>query len=167
MINIFNSLLHGTIFGALANLMVVIILKVNPRYEMKSYPKEILDCVSPQTKQERLGFLRWALPMMLSIIIYLVITVISSYKGMVVSFFTVFLHIFIMCSIWNLIDLLIMDWLIFCYISPKFMALPGTEGHRGYKNYKYHFVGFLKGIVISTIASFVLGGICTLLLTTI
>jgi hypothetical protein len=32
-------------------------------------------------------------------------------------------------------------------------VLPGTEGHKGYKNYRFHFYAFLKGNVIVSIVS--------------
>jgi hypothetical protein len=51
----------------------------------------------------------------------------------------------------NVFDLLILDWLMFCTITPSFVVIKGTEGNRGYKNYRFHFVGFLKGILITFI----------------
>ena len=69
------------------------------------------------------------------------------------------LHIFVMCIVWNSVDLLVMDWLIFCTIQPKFMILPGSEGHPAYKDYYFHFRGFLIGCVYSAIGGVVCGGI--------
>jgi len=43
-------------------------------------------------------------------------------------------------------DLLVIDWLFFCTIQPRAMVLPGTEGMVGYRDYRFHFIGFLKGL---------------------
>ena len=48
--------------------------------------------------------------------------------------------------VFNLYDLLILDWLLFCTLQPRAMVLPGTEGMAGYRDYRFHFIGFLKGL---------------------
>jgi hypothetical protein len=53
--------------------------------------------------------------------------------------------------LFNLVDWLILDWLIVCTITPKFMVLPGTEGMAGYKNYGIHFRGFLIGTILACV----------------
>lgn len=39
----------------------------------------------------------------------------------------------------NLVDWLVVDWLILCWWTPKFVVIPGTEGHPAYKDYGFHF----------------------------
>lgn len=51
----------------------------------------------------------------------------------------------------NIFDLIILDWLFFCTIQPRSMVLPGTEGMTGYSDYRFHFVGFLKGVGFSAV----------------
>jgi hypothetical protein len=48
--------------------------------------------------------------------------------------------------VFNVFDLIVLDWLIFCTIQPRAIVLPGTEGMPGYRDYRFHFIGFLKGI---------------------
>lgn len=45
----------------------------------------------------------------------------------------------------SLADLIILGWIIFCVITPNFIVIPGTRGAAGYKDYRFHFFGFLKG----------------------
>ena len=49
-----KALIEGLIFAIAMCGWIALILKVNPRYEMKSYPKEILDTIPAQTKEENL-----------------------------------------------------------------------------------------------------------------
>lgn len=156
---IYRIILDGLILSFLMAVTIISILRLNPRYEMKSYPKEILNEVEPQTEEEKQGFLRIALPMMILIFIFLVDRVRSAYLNSYVTYVLLFLHTFFILMIWNTIDLLFMDWLLFCTITPNFIILPGTKGNKGYKNYKYHFIGFLKGIVISAFCSLAIAAI--------
>ena len=44
-------------------------------------------------------------------------------------------------------DLLIVDWLIVCTIRPNVIVPSGTEHCAGWKDYGFHFKGFLHGCV--------------------
>lgn len=61
--------------------------------------------------------------------------------------------------VFNLYDLLILDWLLFCTIQPKAMVLPGTEGMAGYRDYRFHFIGFLKGLGFCAVGGLLFSGI--------
>ena len=60
--------------------------------------------------------------------------------------------------VFNVFDLLILDWLFFCTIQPRPMVLPGTEGMAGYRNYRFHFIGFLKGLGFCAVVGLVVAG---------
>jgi hypothetical protein len=51
--------------------------------------------------------------------------------------------------VFNVFDLLVLDFLFFCTIQPRMMVLPGTEGMAGYRDYRFHAVGFLKGLAFT------------------
>ncbi|MEW5939791.1 MAG: hypothetical protein AB1750_09035, partial [Chloroflexota bacterium] len=75
------------------------------------------------------------------------------------TFLPLFVLVFIEVFTFNLWDLLVIDWLIFNTLQPKFIFLPGTEGMAGYKDYYFHFKGFLTGIVFSLVSALILSGI--------
>ena len=68
-----------------------------------------------------------------------------------VPFFPAFAFSAITLLVFNVFDLIILDWLFFCTIQPRSMVLPGTEGLAGYRDYRFHFIGFLKGLGFSAI----------------
>jgi hypothetical protein len=72
--------------------------------------------------------------------------------GGTIPFPTAFVHLFVMFSVFNLVDLVLLDWPLVA-IAPRFMVIPGTEGAAGYKDYRFHFHGFLIGTVLILIAS--------------
>ena len=75
------------------------------------------------------------------------------------SFFAVLIYVFIIGMMWNAIDLLVMDWLLVCSITPKIVVIEGTEGCKGYKDYMFHFKGFLIGCVYTAIMAIIFSGI--------
>jgi hypothetical protein len=58
--------------------------------------------------------------------------------------------------VFNTFDLILLDWLLFCTVQPRLMVLPGTEGMPGYRNYRFHFVGFLKGLSFCVVGGLVI-----------
>jgi hypothetical protein len=73
-----------------------------------------------------------------------------------VSFLSALVFGMISVFVFNLFDLLILDWLLFCTIQPRIMVLPGTEGMAGYRDYRFHFVGFLKGLGFCVVGGLVI-----------
>ncbi len=61
--------------------------------------------------------------------------------------------------VFNIFDLIVLDWLLFCTIQPRPMILPGTEGMAGYRDYRFHFVGFLKGLGFCTVGGLLIAGL--------
>jgi hypothetical protein len=51
------------------------------------------------------------------------------------NFLEIALTAFGVVFLFNLVDWLVLDWLILCAITPKFVVLPGTAGMPGYKEY--------------------------------
>ncbi|MDP4092660.1 MAG: hypothetical protein Q8920_04795 [Bacillota bacterium] len=160
-----RALIDGLIFSVMFGGMVSLIEILNPRYELHNYPQEIRKSVKPKTKEEQKRFKLLAVPMLLILFIFLMATVIHSYIALDVSYFVLFLHYLIIFMTWNIFDLLIMDWLIFCTLTPKFLIIPGTENNPAYKDFKFHLKGDLgKGTVLAFICAIFTSGICFLLL---
>ena len=72
-------------------------------------------------------------------------------------FLPAFVYGFIAVFVFNLFDLLVLDWLLFCTIQPRMMVLPGTQGMAGYRDYRFHFIGFLKGLGFCLFGGLVIG----------
>jgi hypothetical protein len=70
---------------------------------------------------------------------------------------------YVVLLVFNAFDLVIVDWLVFCAIRPRWIVLPGTEGMPGYGDYRFHFVAFLKGLVLCAVASLVVALLWTAL----
>jgi hypothetical protein len=156
-----SILVYGVILSAANGLIIMAALYFNPRLLMRSYPKEIKQAVQPQTAKEKKQAIYLGI-LFLAVLIGLTLVSTLAFKhvqGGEISFRTAFAHLFGVSMVFNAADWLIIDWLIFCTILPKFLVIPGTEGHPGYKNYFFHFKGFLTGTVLLGLLSVLLAWI--------
>ena len=62
----------------------------------------------------------------------------------------------------NVFDLIILDWLFFCTIQPRSMVLPGTEGMAGYRDGRFHFIGFLKRLRFNAVGGLLIAVLWTI-----
>lgn len=168
MMDLIQLLAHSFIFGLLLSAVMVIsfILAalVNPEIWLKDYPPDIRENFGPMsaraTQQRTLvGIPVFAL--MTGIIVYS-IAQLAPIKGSEPSFVDIFVSVFVILFVFNLVDLLILDWLIFVTIRPRIIVLPGTEGAAGYSDYGFHLRASLKGLAGSFVASLLIAGIAVL-----
>lgn len=67
------------------------------------------------------------------------------------GFLSLWLYAFGIAFTYNVWDWLVLDWLVFCTLTPKRFVIPGSEGHPAYKEYAFHFRGFLTGTAFSAV----------------
>ncbi|WMT43098.1 nitroreductase [Paenibacillus sp. D2_2] len=155
--DISRSFIEGLILSVGFLIILILSLAVNPRIWLKDYPKDIQRMTTSQTPHEKKQMHKLGIPLGLLVIIPLVFSLVLDSQQ--ITFWQAFIHFYVLFTIVSLADLIILDWLIFCLITPKFIVIPGTEGAKGYKNYLFHFIGFLKGCVILAVLSFLLSSI--------
>jgi hypothetical protein len=156
-----RTLLDGMILTILASIYIIITLKYNPRIWLQDYPKDIQNMVPPKTGREKRLSLILGIPF---IILLLGVPFLSTLAMGLrsrgdVGFIPLFVNAFSVTFVFNIIDWLVLDWLMFCTITPRFVVIPGTEGAAGYKNYFFHFRGFLIGTLLSIVGGLIIAGI--------
>jgi hypothetical protein len=153
-----NILLDGAVLSVLATLFILVSLYVNPRIWLQDYPEGIQAAVPPKTEAEKRLSLIFGIPFLLVLFsVPLISTITLKHKADGhFAFSSLFLNAAGVAFTFNLIDWLLLDWLMFCAITPKFVIIPGTEGMQEYKDYFFHFRGFLTGTVFSAVAGLVI-----------
>ncbi|MBN1265265.1 MAG: hypothetical protein JXA25_07215 [Anaerolineales bacterium] len=151
-------LTDGAILSGLASLFIVISLRLYPRIWLHDYPADIQAAVPSKTPQEKKLSLLWGIPFMLLLLAVPLFSTLTleQQAGGTIPFWTLFLHAFGIVLIFNLFDWLILDWLMFCTITPEFLVIPGSEGMSGYKDYWFHFRGFLFGTLFSAFGGLII-----------
>ena len=144
MLDTTRILQDGAFLSVVASTYLLLLLRFNPRIFLGHYPKEIREIVPPRSKQER------RISLLLGLLIGAPITSALLWRTATLgshSFWNLFAYAFGVLFIFNLVDLLILDWLIVCWFEPRWLILPGTEHVVIPKQYLHHFKGFLVGTV--------------------
>ena len=132
----------GAFLSVVASICLLLLLRFNPRIFLKRFPKEIREVVPPKSEKEQrvsilLGLLIGA--PCASALFWRTATLQSH------SFRDHFAYAFGVLFIFNVVDLVILDWLIVCWFKPQWSMLPGTA-HIAIPNpYLHHFKEFLTG----------------------
>jgi bacteriorhodopsin len=153
-----NLLLHLLIYNLAASILIYGSLAYNPRIWLHRMPPEVRSKVPEKTPEERKLFIGIALPFVLLLFVYPVVYVVREGTTLLVSSGMLFAF-FVGFALW---DTLVLDLLIFCKFTPRFVIISGTS-REDYSNMKYHLVSGAKGLAMSAIFSGLLGPVIALL----
>jgi hypothetical protein len=150
--------LWGVIFGVVFSIAMLIIGRVNAEMILNDYPPDIRAKFGPMSEKTRKQANLASLPLLatLGLVVVLGLGQLRNLTGGL-TFLNTFIVVTTIFQMWNLIDLVFLDWFLLMTLKPRFMVLPGTEGMAGYSDFGFHFRKFLNGIVFTLI----LGGIVT------
>ena len=159
MVDIQKILIDGAILSALASIFIILTMRFGPRIWLHDYPKEIQAMVPPKTDQEKRLSLQLGIPFMLLLLAVPLLSTLwfRNSAGENATFVSLAAHAFGVILVFNLVDWLLLDWLMFCTITPSWVVIPGSEGAPGYKDYGFHFRGFLKGVLFSALGGAIIG----------
>jgi hypothetical protein len=154
-------LIHAVVYIVLATAILLALVLYNPRLMLQDYPPAIKAIVPPKTEAEKRLSTRLGLPFLLVLFAYPVYVTFAfqARSGGEASFLLLWVFAFGIAFAFNLWDWLVLDWLIFCTITPKRFVISGTEGHLAYKDYFFHFRGFLIGTLFSAVMGLIAAGI--------
>ncbi len=156
-----HALIYGVILSGVLFTLILGLVRINPEIMLKDYPPDIQAKYGPmseRSKRQRLLVAVFFIAVLLGIVTLSFQSVGINPEGDI-PFFAAFIHLFVMFSVFNLLDWLVLDWLIVVTIRPSFIILPGTEGLAGYEDYGFHFRGFLIGMVITLLTSLPVAGV--------
>ena len=146
-------LVDGAMLSALAVVLIFASLRANPRIWLNDFPPAIRQAVPPQTEAEKRQSLIWGLPFLAMLLGGPLVSnaILDHQRGGSASLVTLTINGFGVALFFNVVDLLIVDWLVLCRFTPRFLVIPGTEGMAGYKDYGHHFRGFVIGVGVSAL----------------
>ena len=156
-----HILRDGLILSLLASLFILVSIRINPRLWLGDYPKAIQAEVEPKSADEKRQSLMIGIPFLVLLFgVPLVSTwSLQATSPVAVPFLNLYVNAAGVAFVFNLVDWLVLDWLIFCTLTPDFLVIPGTKSNPAYKDYAFHLRGFIIGTILSAIAGLVLAGI--------
>ena len=156
---LFGSL-WGLVFSAVFCAGTLLIGKFNVKMLVNDYPPDIRARSGPMSAETRRQANLASLPLLAGLLLVVIMALVQLRLAVgELSLLNTFMVTLVMFQVWNLIDLVVLDWFILMTLRPHFMILPGTEGLAGYKDYRFHFRKFLNGLVFTTILSGIVTGL--------
>jgi len=155
-----HALLYGGVLSAVLSVLLLGLLWMNPEILLRDYPPDIQEKFGPMSERSKRQRILVAI-LMGAVglgIVTLSFSAVRASGGGQIPFLTAFVHLFVMFSVFNVVDLVLLDWPLVA-LGPRFVVLPGTEGSAGYKDYWFHFRGFLIGAVLILVASGLIAGV--------
>lgn len=156
-----HALLWGLGLSAYLTAAFLGLLRLNPEMWLGDYPPEIQKRFGPMSEKANKQRFLLGVPVLAVALAIVVLGTIDFVRAApsAAGFFEVGLHTFVFLMVFNVVDLVLIDWLIVVWMRPEWVVLPGTEGMEGYGDYGFHFRAFTKGTVGIAVIALVAGGI--------
>lgn len=136
-----------------------------PRIWLHDFPADIQAMAPPKTEEER-RLTRWLGLVFMIVFFGLPLALgwdLKATMGTDYSFANAWLYGYAIFFAINLWDLIALDWLGFALTDPQNPPIAGTEGAAGYRNYMFHFYGFLKGCVMGIVFALIFAAVITVM----
>ena len=157
-----NALAHGALLCLVLGAIMIAGVAVAPDVWLSDYPPDVRAKFGAMSARARR--LRWwvAVPFFLAFFgaPLLALARLEAETGPV-AFLPALASSTLVLLVFNTFDLIVVDWLVFCTLQPRRIVLPGTAGMAGYRDYRFHFVAFLKGLGLCAVASLVVATLWT------
>ncbi|MGD8456229.1 MAG: hypothetical protein PVF83_07600 [Anaerolineales bacterium] len=163
LLDISKILIDGGIATLLFTIIVLGMLLYNPRLFLggNDFPPDIVAAAPPQTQREKRISILLTIPFTLLVVGIPIYSTLSfnSQLGGDAPFWPLFWHTFGVIMMPFLFDLIVLDWWMFCTLTPKFVVIPGTEGFAGYKDKLFHLKAHSRGLLYMIAASLFIAGL--------
>ena len=155
MIYLDRVLIDGSVTSLVFTVYVVGTLRWNYRWWLSSFPPALQDRLPPQTTHEKQRGIFVAMGTLAIFLLSMLVSLmlLKDRSSSELTFLMAWLHTYLLWQVVNIWDLIIIDWAGFLLIDPKDPPFPGTANSSGYRDYLFHFIGFIKGSVLGIFIS--------------
>jgi hypothetical protein len=152
-------LVDGTVLSIAVSIVILGSLAYNPRLWIGDAPEPVRRLAPPLSAAERRD--RWVVA---GLFLLTVVAVTAWSASRLIaregtpSFGTFLIHFLGVFFIFNLVDLVVIDWLVLLVMRPRFLSrlsVPGLSYEETVGGYSYHFVAFLKGLGVITVLALI------------
>jgi hypothetical protein len=157
-----HSLAYGAVLSAFLGAAIIATLVWNREIWLHDFPKDVRDAYGPprrpETRRQKAIASVVFFGGLLAVLAVSLIHLAQRLGGL--SFGAVFVNLLVMLMLFNLVDLLIIDWLILGVLWRSLSVMPGTDPNlAGYSDWSFALKGFLKGSVGIFVSAVVLGAV--------
>jgi len=155
-----HGLLYGALLSGILSIMILWSLWLNPEIWLHDAPREIQEKYGPISEKAKRQRTLFVIPFFLVVIAlpWLALQQLPAATGQPYTFQSIFITLFVMFMLFNVVDLLVIDWLIVEAWRPDFLRNSRLGRLMESRYYKFHFIGFCKGSVGLTLVSLLVAG---------
>lgn len=156
-----ESLAIGILLSAVETIMTVVSFLINKEMCLDKYSPEVKakwGPISGKARRQHFLFAFFFFGMLISALAYDVIRL-ERLSAAPPSFLAIFTSIVIVLSLFNLVDAVIIDWLILQVLWPGLARLPGTEDLAGNRDKRRWAKNLLKGFELAPLAGLLVAGV--------
>ena len=156
-----ESLVIGIVLSTVLTTMIVVSLLINKEMWLQDYPPDVKarwGPISEKAKRQHFVFAIAFFGVLIGAMAYDVIRL-ERVLRTPPSSLVIFASIVIVLAVFNLVDAVIIDWLILLVLWPGLGVLPGTEGMAGYKDARWWTINLLKGFALAPLAGELVAGV--------
>jgi len=156
-----ESLAIGMVLSTVLTIMIVVSLMINKEMWLQDYPPDVKAKWGPISEKAKRQHSVFAISFFGVLIGAMACDVIrlELVLGTPPSFLAIFASIVIVFAFFNLVDAVIIDWLILLVLWPGLGVLPGTDGMAGYKDARRWTINLLKGFALAPLAGILVAGV--------
>lgn len=161
-----HSLLYGIILSAVLFALIAGTLYGCPMIWIGDAPPETQALAPPMTESDRRikRIVAIATLLLLVGVFGAALVAFRRLGGGQLTFGEAALSTFLIFMTFNLVDLLLIDWLLIVKLRPSFIMILGPERPMSYGDFGYHFRGFLKGTAGGVIVSLAVAAVAVVIL---
>ena len=155
-----ESLIVGGVLSAVLIVLIIVSLMINKEMWLQDYPPDVKSRWGPMSeaaKRQRFVVATCFFGVLIGAAAADVMRL-RSVLSTPPAFLAIFVSIAIVFAFFNLVDAVIIDWLILLVLWPGLGVLPGTEGMAGYKDIGWWTTNLLKGFALAPIAGLLVAG---------
>ena len=157
MIDLQLVLLDGGLLTLVSAVFIGATIWWKPRLWLQDFPPDLRAALPPKTAEERRLTALVATPWF--IVLFGGLGATAARFGTAHGYPAMALHVYLVWLMFNLFDLLVIDWLGMHLVDPDDPPFEGTAGLAGYRDYRFHAVGFAKGSVMGLGVAAVIAGV--------
>lgn len=158
-------LLEGLIYALILCFVILVSKIIHARLWINDYPKPVRAAAATLTRREKLAKKILDIPLLILQVGYPVFSgfVYKAVMGQAYNMWYGFIHLLVLYNVFTIVDLLLLDGFVVCFVTPRFVMLDGTcENKDVYKDFNFYAKKALKRFGISLIFTALVTGMLTI-----
>ncbi len=165
MLDVVRIARDGGLLGLFLCAYVLLSLRINPRFILHDMPADVRAAAAPLSRRERWLEAVLAVPFLTVMLLGPLLSSLGlarEHPGPP-GFVALAVNAYGVLFVASLADLVLLDLLLVCTLTPRWLVVPGTEGCPGYKDRRHQIRAHLRGALLIVPIALLQGALASVL----